>query len=68
MTTTKLRRGAYQITIEGRTLYLSQEVCIDTNRKGEWMLYDENDQWMGSSKTKKSAIRSLKVMEFFLMD
>ena len=60
MTTTKLRRGEYQITIGGRTLYLTQEICMDTNRKLEWNLYNENDEWMGSSKTKKLMMKSLK--------
>ena len=60
MTTTKLRKGEYQITIGGRTLDLINDICIETGKNQGWILYNEQGEWMGSADTKKKLVQALK--------
>ena len=61
MQTTKVRRGEYQITLNGITLSLINDICIDTGKNQGWNLRDkEDDEWMGHADTKKKLIQALK--------
>ena len=60
MTTTKLRKGEYQITIGSHTLSIINDVCIETGKNQGWNLYDDQGEWMGHADTKKKLLQALK--------
>jgi len=60
MQTTKVRRGEYQITLNGIMLSLINDICIDTGKNQGWNLYNEDGEWMGCADTKKKLIQALK--------
>lgn len=57
MTTTKLRKGEYTATVNGKTYKIEHD-----NLEGDngWNLYNEDYEWMGSADTKKKLVQALK--------
>jgi hypothetical protein len=57
MTTTKLRKGEYTATVNGKTYKIEHD-----NFEGDngWNLYNEDYEWCGSADTKKKLVQALK--------
>lgn len=57
MTTTKLRKGEYTATVNGKTYKIEHHNWDGDNG---WNLYDADGEWCGCADTKKKLVQALK--------